>query len=572
MDDQLEALSTPARRPHRRRHARRFATLVVLAFALITLVPAPHAGAHAAFVSSTPADGERLETSPADVTFAFNEEVTVGLGGITVLNSNGDRVDEGVTTRPAPNQVRVNLRPDLPDGTYLAGYRVVSADGHIVTGATVFAVGEQADRAAVEGLEADRNPVTAVVGVVSGVLLYTGVLTALGLALFVLFVAGRNLDVRRHVTIARAAVIIGAIGAFGHVATRAGDGTGGSPATVFESGVLGEVLRQANTGWWLAGVLVGLAITYVSVGLRPGPVRQALVVYGTLVTAGSFALTGHTASSEPMLVFGLADVVHLLVGAVWLGGLVGTALVLGPPAHSDATTPGSPAQAGVEVVTRFSTVAAVSVALLWVTGVIQAWWTVGEFSALFDSDYGRILVAKLVVVVATLVIAGWNRRKLVPRLGGDETDDTMTKLRKTVRVEVILLVVAILITSVLVETAPPSIAAAGPQPFNQTVPVTDGVDVNLYVTPGAPGLNEVHVLYIDDAGMLTDRVESVTVEMTLDAAGIGPIIIGGAAIGPGHYLLRTENLAVAGLWRIEVVSRIGTFEQRRTTFNVPINN
>jgi hypothetical protein len=36
--------------------------------------------------------------------------------------------------------------------------------------------------------------------------------------------------------------------------------------------------------------------------------------------------------------------------------------------------------------------------------------------------------------------------------------------------------------------------------------------------------------------------------------------------------LRTENLAVAGLWRIEVVSRIGTFEQRRTTFNVPINN
>jgi copper transport protein len=217
-------------------------------------------------------------------------------------------------------------------------------------------------------------------------------------------------------------------------------------------------------------------------------------------------------------------------------------------------------------------VALVSVVVLWITGAVQAWWTVGSIGELVDSDYGRVLGVKLVVVVATMGVATWNRRVLVPRIdpAADVTVDDRRRLGRTLRVEVLLLAVVVLVTSVLVETPPARSSAAGPQPFDQTLPVTDGVDLNLSVVPAVVGLNEIHLFFLDDSGLLVDRVESVTIEMSLPAQNVGPIVIGGALDSPGHYIARTENLVVAGLWRMEVVSRIGTFEQRRTTFDVPI--
>jgi copper transport protein len=234
-------------------------------------------------------------------------------------------------------------------------------------------------------------------------------------------------------------------------------------------------------------------------------------------------------------------------------------------------------------VVRFSTVAAAAVAGLWVTGVIQAWFTVGSLNGLVDSDYGMILLVKLVVVVATMAMAAWNRWKLLPALADPVNGPVdgpvdgpaiapatvVTRVGRTVRLEVVTLLVVVLITSVLVETPPATTAVMEAQPFNQTLPLTEGVDLNVLVTPGSVGLNEIHITYIDNQGLLDDRVESVVVEMNLPAEGIGPIPANGATLLPGHYLVTTENLAVAGVWRLDIVSRVGLFDQLRTTFEVP---
>lgn len=549
----------------RRRHpgARALGALlaVFVAGLLLGIVGASPASAHARLVTSSPVDGDRLAASPSTVSFTFSEPVTTGLGGITVLNADAERVDTGTTNRPSPNQVSANLDPDLPAGTYLAAYRVVSADGHIVTGAAAFGVGEVVDRTAVEGLDVGRDTATWLLSTVTGVALYGGVLMALGLGLFLTFIgeggAGRSTLVRW----VRIGTAVGALGAFGHLVARATEGTGRGVASAFESEVLGEVLRQGRTGWWLLGVLVGLAVVLVGTSLAAGSVRQALVVYGTLLTAGAFALTGHTTTAEPAWLYGVADAVHLLVAAVWLGGLVGVAVVVGKGGSESGA-----------VVRRFSTVALVSVVVLWLTGFVQAWWTVGSLGELTSSDYGRVLGVKLVVVVATMAIAAWNRRVLVPRMeaGTTPSDEDRRRLGRTLRIEVVLLAVVVLVTSVLVETPPARSSAAGPQPFDQTLPVVDGVDLNLSVVPAVVGLNELHLFFLDETGLLVDRVESVTVEMSLPSQDIGPIVIGGALDSPGHYIARTENLVVAGVWRMEIVSRIGTFEQRRTVFDVPI--
>jgi len=235
---------------------------------------------------------------------------------------------------------------------------------------------------------------------------------------------------------------------------------------------------------------------------------------------------------------------------VWLGGVIGLALLV---RDGDATA--------TDAAQRFAPVAVGSLAVLWVGGAVATAAVLGSVSALVTSTWGLVLVVKLAVVVAAGAIAVWGRRAIAAN---------PARLGRTLLAEATILVVVVGLSAALVGTVPDPTGDAAPQPTSQTLPVTDGVEVNLLVTPGTTGLNDLHVTYLDATGALTDRIESVTVEMSLPFAGIGPIVINGPELEPGHFLIVTENLTTAGVWRIDVVSRIGTNEQRRTTFEVPI--
>ena len=117
------------------------AALAAVALGLLAVGAwASPAAAHASLVSVDPADGARLDESPDVVRLTFSEHVSADLGGVQVLDSDGDQVQEGAA-RVDGATVEVDLAPDLPDGTYVISYRVVSADGHPVRGASVFGVG-----------------------------------------------------------------------------------------------------------------------------------------------------------------------------------------------------------------------------------------------------------------------------------------------------------------------------------------------------------------------------------------------------------------------------------------------
>ncbi len=93
---------------------------------------------------------------------------------------------------------------------------------------------------------------------------------------------------------------------------------------------------------------------------------------------------------------------HLIAMALWLGGLA-TLLV------------GLRHGLGLDAVDRFSKVAFGSVAVLAVTGVYQAWRGLGSWSALVDTEYGRLLLIKIGCVAAMLGVA-WISRSWVARL------------------------------------------------------------------------------------------------------------------------------------------------------------
>lgn len=141
----MPALSSP------RRHApaaQRRVTLAALAaitlsaaVALLGVVPA--ASAHEQVVSSSPAAGEQLTAAPSEVAVNFTADI-MNIGAVMLLSDEsgtewelGEVVPEGITARTA-------VASELPDGRYTLAWRVVSGDGHPISGTVPFTIGEVA--------------------------------------------------------------------------------------------------------------------------------------------------------------------------------------------------------------------------------------------------------------------------------------------------------------------------------------------------------------------------------------------------------------------------------------------
>lgn len=108
--------------------------LAVLAAMLLVGAPVP-ASAHAALVGTDPGDGAVLDTAPASVTLEFNEPVT--RSEVVLTAPDGSPVPLDVTARDREVVGTVTSEADQR-GTYTIAYRVVSADGHPITGTSAF--------------------------------------------------------------------------------------------------------------------------------------------------------------------------------------------------------------------------------------------------------------------------------------------------------------------------------------------------------------------------------------------------------------------------------------------------
>jgi copper transport protein len=161
--------------------------------------------------------------------------------------------------------------------------------------------------------------------------------------------------------------------------------------------------------------------------------------------------SGHTRSQQPAWLIFAADLTHLAVAAIWVGGLLGLLMLL----MLLGRLPTNPAGARklAAVVVRFSGFALVSVLLLTVSGAVMAFLILDEPAQLLSGSYGRMLLVKVGLVVAAVTVALWNRMCLISHLAASCGAEWST-LRRTLAYEFLLLVVVALVTAVLTGTDP----------------------------------------------------------------------------------------------------------------------
>lgn len=112
--------------------------------ALVVLVcwasGAGSAAAHTTLAGSDPADGATVGTAPTVVTLTFTEEINPAFANVVISSSDGRNWISGSPVVAGP-ELRASVSPGLPrGGVYTVGYRVVSEDGHPVTGSFTFTV------------------------------------------------------------------------------------------------------------------------------------------------------------------------------------------------------------------------------------------------------------------------------------------------------------------------------------------------------------------------------------------------------------------------------------------------
>ena len=102
--------------------------------------PRGPASAHAVLRSTNPAANTTVPTAPAEVVLTFSEAVSPVADRVRVLAPDGTRADSGAPVA-RDSELSIPMRTDVPRGTYLVSYRVISADGHPVGGSFTYSVG-----------------------------------------------------------------------------------------------------------------------------------------------------------------------------------------------------------------------------------------------------------------------------------------------------------------------------------------------------------------------------------------------------------------------------------------------
>lgn len=131
---------------HRSARARRTRTLAAVGAAALTCTFAAPAGAHDVLEGAEPSARETLTETPDELVLTYSDAVQQVGNRISVTDSAGEVVAEGEPTADG-SVVTFDLPEDLADGSYTTTWRVVSSDGHPISGTTDFTVAAGSDDA-----------------------------------------------------------------------------------------------------------------------------------------------------------------------------------------------------------------------------------------------------------------------------------------------------------------------------------------------------------------------------------------------------------------------------------------
>ncbi|MEE2792273.1 MAG: CopD family protein [Acidobacteriota bacterium] len=223
------------------------------------------------------------------------------------------------------------------------------------------------------------------------------------------------------------------------------------------SELLWLVAEQTRWGgrWVVQGTAVMLAACAAGAVVFRCRWSWSVLAFATLVVVATTPVTGHAFAYASGVFWPMVlQVGHLLAAGVWLGTLL-LILVIGLRSSGqgsmrDAEIDGTGVLSGI--VNRFSPVALTAAGVLAVTGLSTAMLYVDEWSQLWRTPYGRLLLVKGGLFGLTAMIGAYNWQKVRPILASPQG---FRRLRYSATAELLVAAAVLAVTAWLVHLPMP---------------------------------------------------------------------------------------------------------------------
>ena len=226
---------------------------------------------------------------------------------------------------------------------------------------------------------------------------------------------------------------------------------------------------------------------------------------------------------------------------------------------------------------RFSKLGIVSVGTLLSTGIVNTWYLAGSIPALLGTDYGRLLLIKIVLFLGMVGIAAVNRLRLTARIVNDANlagaQQAVRKLRLNAAIEASIGAVIIGIVAVL-GTLPPAShahhhASSGGIPADATfqhIHSEQGM-ADVTIEPGRVGTARATIRLWND-NFKTLKARELTLTLTAPTVGSKPTTHAASQDSEGAWRVDGLKLSEHGNWTVAVDAVLAT--GRRLELEAPI--
>jgi len=550
------------------------AILLAFVLSILMIAVAPNQiSAHAELDRSSPAGDAVLAAPPQRIELWLTERVATGGGSpaISVLDETGEGLSVSDVTVDPDDPLHVTAKVDgVGFGTFTVAWTMRSeVDGHALSGTYAFRVGGTNRAPGAATVEGETPRAWAVA--TRWITFLAAAIAAAGF-LFIRFVSPDAAGSRRRFGLIASAAVVGIVATClepflqsqfppsGTIAPTVADALNGLPDAWFFR-IPGLILATLAALWVKARQV-----------RTPGSTVVALGAAGGLVAILGLALTSHASARETWRIPAIASViVHQWSVALWIGGLVHLLLSRSMSIGSDE----------LPRIKRFSFWALCLATLGIATGVINAGLVLPSLKSLWESDYGRVLILKVVLLLPVLGLAAYHRLTL--RRAADRIAHAF---RLTLRIESLLILFIVLGGSVIALLAPPITARSTISSVDlaaeilATSPTSDAKFARFRITPADQGENEIAVAVTStipvsfgvngtlvDAPALLD-IALVRVTLTNLQEGVAPIEIDLTADPEGWFRSGKLQVGLDGWWRADVLIRQLGFEDVTVPFYI----
>ena len=601
--------------------APRFSVALALAVMTVLLLSArvPHAEAHALAVSSTPAPNSKLAQPPKTIDIEFSEAVEPSVSTIELWDQQGKQIALG---KPQfyddPKRMSIDIPVTLESAIYTVIWRNLSkVDGHTWQGSFPFTVlgsnGQEpgGSAAAVGGnLGAGRKDLPSVLDTTArwSVLLAVSVIIGgIWFALGVVRPSLRELDsdaAEQAWETSRTALLVSGViacllvveGTLLQLSVKAQDFGGLDAAHT--------VLFDTRFGNYLIARLVLAVATFACfmVAWRAGS-RGTIAALWVAFAGGigllmTHSLVSHAASGDGAVTAVTIDALHLAAAAFWLGALIHVLFTL--PRWLELLQTRARTVFLARAFHRFSIAATISVALLLASGVLSATLQAPTWSALYDSNWGRSLLAKLGLTLLLLAAGGLNAYWLRPQvvdavLRPGASESSVSKLHRRllnmIRVEALIGAAVLAAAAALIQLQTPrdsSLASAFASSSSTTtqtsssVPVQQGkpftqtretgvIQLFLDIEPAKVGENDFTIGVGSEFGNPPKVIQArLQFDHQSESTGQSRLVLDDASSSAAQLLYKASgaNLSLPGEWKITANLRIEGQDDLNETFQI----